>query len=86
MTNDESALPNGGGIGAGIAIGVALGVALGTALDNLGLGIAIGASIGVALGAAFERDDTPPTPGLKRLLVLLVLAGLLAMALILFVL
>lgn len=69
----------------GFVIGIASGIAIGVAMDNFAVGIAIGAGMGTALGAAFSSsakgEGREATPGERRLLWWLLVAGLMLLAL-----
>ncbi len=73
----------------GFAIGIATGIGIGVAMDNIALGIPIGIAIGTGLGAAFsggakaEGEGFEASPGMKRLLWWLLVAGILLFGLIL---
>ncbi len=85
-------------IGIGMAIGTGIGVAIGTAMGNIGSGIPIGVGIGVAIGTALEvkakKEDRILCPSQPRekstskrsLMVVGLLVGLLAAAILAFIL
>jgi len=70
----------------GFIIGISAGIAIGVAMGRLAVGIAIGAGMGTALGAAFssaaKEKGREASPGERRLLWWLLVAGLVLFALV----